>query len=251
VERVPDPASLKLDALWDEEWQKNALHAALRRVKRKVNAKHYQLFDLYAVKRWPVKDIVETLGVSSDQVYQARSATGAYRAVKVVCRHAFDHELPYEREFAGLKQFEPVSRTSESQLDILHVGRNDAAGYFFYEMELADDWEQGQTIVPDSYSPRTLARGSDRFRDLCSQQFSVALPEPMDGHLHRPLSHVESSRQLRIRLRLSLSHHAGLQHAEKRRLFSRLEFGLQALDNIAQECRPMSDVEPAPWPPQS
>src|SRR5439155_26698660 len=27
----------------------------------------------------------------------------------------------------------------ESQVDILHVGRNDGAGYFYYVMELADD----------------------------------------------------------------------------------------------------------------
>ncbi|MBI4661825.1 MAG: PD40 domain-containing protein, partial [Verrucomicrobia bacterium] len=34
---------------------------------------------------------------------------------------------------------EPISRTHESQVDILHIGRNDQAGYFYYVMELADD----------------------------------------------------------------------------------------------------------------
>src|SRR5207247_2586465 len=37
-----------------------------------------------------------------------------------------------------IQNFEPISH-SESQVHILHVGRNDAGGYFFYLMELADD----------------------------------------------------------------------------------------------------------------
>ena len=72
------------------------------------------------------------------EVWLARSTTGLYRAVKVVRRRAFDHDRPFEREFEGIQNFEPISH-SESQVHILHVGRNDAGGYFFYLMELADD----------------------------------------------------------------------------------------------------------------
>jgi RNA polymerase sigma factor (sigma-70 family) len=72
VERVPDPDSLELDAVWEEEWQKNLLDAAMARTKRKVGAKQYQLFDLYVVKGWTVPNLVKTLGVSADQVYQAK-----------------------------------------------------------------------------------------------------------------------------------------------------------------------------------
>jgi serine/threonine protein kinase len=90
------------------------------------------------------------------EVWLARSATGAYRAVKVISRRAFDHDRPYDREFNGVKNFEPVSRTSESQVDILHVGRNDAEGWFYYVMELADDQERGRDIDPATYRPRTL-----------------------------------------------------------------------------------------------
>jgi WD40 repeat protein len=73
------------------------------------------------------------------EVWLARTATGAYRAVKVIYREDFPDERPYEREFRGMLRFEPISRTHESQVDILHVGRNDADGYFYYVMELADD----------------------------------------------------------------------------------------------------------------
>jgi len=72
------------------------------------------------------------------EVWLARSTTGLYRAVKVVRRSAFDHDRPFEREFDGIQKFEPISH-SESQVHILHVGRNAAGGYFYYVMELADD----------------------------------------------------------------------------------------------------------------
>src|SRR6266851_4784274 len=56
------------------------------------------------------------------EVWLARSALGAYRAVKIVYRASFPDERPYEREFRGIQKFEPISRTHDSQVDILHVG---------------------------------------------------------------------------------------------------------------------------------
>jgi RNA polymerase sigma factor (sigma-70 family) len=77
IERVPDPDSLNLDAAWEEQWQKNLMDAAIERTKRKAGARQYQLFDLYAIKGWPVADIVKTLGVSADQIYQAKTRVSA------------------------------------------------------------------------------------------------------------------------------------------------------------------------------
>ena len=76
VERVPDRNALDWQAIWDQEWEKNLMDAALERVKRKVNSKDYQLFDLYVVKHWSVPDITGTLGVSVHQVYAAKSRVG-------------------------------------------------------------------------------------------------------------------------------------------------------------------------------
>lgn len=73
------------------------------------------------------------------QVWLARTRLGACRAVKIVYRASFDHDRPFEREFAGIKAFEPISRSHEGLVDLLQVGRDDAAGYFYYVMELADD----------------------------------------------------------------------------------------------------------------
>src|SRR5512140_689101 len=84
--------------------------------------------------------LLRKVGVGSyGEVWLARGVTGSLRAVKIVRRSSFDEDRPYEREFAGLKSFEPVSHARENQLDILHVGRNDDAGFFYYVMELADD----------------------------------------------------------------------------------------------------------------
>src|SRR5262249_27074573 len=60
------------------------------------------------------------------EVWLARNcSTNTLRAVKIVFRHEFDDERPYQREFEGLLKFEPVSRSHLSQLAILHIGRND------------------------------------------------------------------------------------------------------------------------------
>ena len=75
---------------------------------------------------------------SYGEVWLARNALGTLRAVKVVYRAHFEDEHPYEREFRGILKYEPVSRTHEGLVQVLHVGRNDVAGCFYYVMELAD-----------------------------------------------------------------------------------------------------------------
>jgi len=72
VERAPDPASLELDTIWEEEWQKNLLDASIKRVRCQVDPRQFQIFDSYVLKQWPVKDVKNTLGVSAAQVYIAK-----------------------------------------------------------------------------------------------------------------------------------------------------------------------------------
>ena len=84
------------------------------------------------------------------EVWLAQNVMGAARAVKVVWRRQFESDRPYEREFAGIQKYEPVSRSSGGLVHVLHVGRNDAEGYFYYVMELADAAE------PRAESPNEL-----------------------------------------------------------------------------------------------
>src|SRR4030095_5351562 len=75
------------------------------------------------------------------EVWLARNIMGAPRAIKIIWRRQFESERPYEREFKGVQRYEPVSRSADGLVHVLHVGRNDAEGYFYYVMELADATE--------------------------------------------------------------------------------------------------------------
>ncbi len=89
-------------------------------------------------------------------VWLARDAAGRHWAVKIVYRSSFDDDRPYEREYKGILRFFPVSSQSESQLRVLHVGRRDQDGCFYYIMELADDASGAGEIQPEAYLPHTL-----------------------------------------------------------------------------------------------
>jgi WD40 repeat protein len=120
------------------------------------------------------------------EVWLARSVTGIYRAVKIVYRTNFEDARPFEREFAGIQRFEPLSRAQENQITILHVGRNEAAGYFYYVMELADDAETAEEISPDKYLPKTLREMRARHTRLPAREclsIGIALTRAL-VHLH-------------------------------------------------------------------
>jgi RNA polymerase sigma-70 factor (ECF subfamily) len=77
MEQLPDPATLILDEVWDEEWRRHLLDAAVREVKLKVNPEHYQIFHLCVFKERPVKQVAAELGVGIAQVYLAKHRVGA------------------------------------------------------------------------------------------------------------------------------------------------------------------------------
>jgi RNA polymerase sigma factor (sigma-70 family) len=68
-EGILDPVGHSLEALWDEEWENNILEAAIERVKKKVDSKLYQAFDLYVFKKWPVLKVSRTLKINPGRVY--------------------------------------------------------------------------------------------------------------------------------------------------------------------------------------
>src|SRR5713101_1485209 len=141
-----------------------------------------------APERIPDHELVRRIGRGSyGEVWLARTMMGTYRAVKIVHRQAFQHDRPFERELAGIQKFEPISRSHEGFVDVLQVGQNREAGYFYYVMEIGDDEQTGQTINPDSYSPKTLAkelttRGMSPFEECL--QIGLSLSNAL-AHLHR------------------------------------------------------------------
>ena len=67
INRLPDP--VQLDAEWDLEWQRHLLDAACERISRRVNARHYQAFDLYIRRGWPVLKVAGELGMNPAAIY--------------------------------------------------------------------------------------------------------------------------------------------------------------------------------------
>jgi CHASE2 domain-containing sensor protein len=96
------------------------------------------------------------------EVWLAANAIGLYHAVKIVNQNDFNSPEPYLREFRGMQKYMPISLNHAGLLRILHVGRNDAEGYFYYVMELGDDQVDGSKINPESYSAKNLAKDLEK-----------------------------------------------------------------------------------------
>ena len=165
------------------------------------------LRDSSVVPSIPDYDLLRRIdGGAYGEVWLARSvATGAMRAAKIVWRHNFE---AFRREFEGIQSFEPISREHPSQLALFHIGRNDREGYFYYVMELADDFQQFEngvleirsdasgsklqhSITPSledlsSYVPHTLRAELKRGRLPPARvlEIGLALTEAL-SHLHR------------------------------------------------------------------
>ena len=112
--------------------------------------------------------------------------------MKVVYRDRFHDARPYEREFTGILRVEPLSRAHDGLVDILHVGRREPEGYFYYIMELADDaaadgFGRKDGGPPAPYQPLTLGRELKR-RGCLSFEECVQLGLNLSGalsHLHQ------------------------------------------------------------------
>ncbi len=131
---------------------------------------------------------------SYGEVWLARNLMGTYRAVKVVYHHSAGEDRAFEREFAGITRYEPVSRSHEGLIQVLHVGRSGEANCFYYIMELADDAGQkteagrmAPPFNPETYSPKTLRSEINRRGSLPLEQclsISLSLAAGL-AHLHQ------------------------------------------------------------------
>ena len=72
IERIPDPAALALDTVWQEEWKQHLMTAALEQVKRQVSPRQFQMFDLHVLQNQPVQTTARTLQASVASVYMAK-----------------------------------------------------------------------------------------------------------------------------------------------------------------------------------
>ena len=69
VAEIPDPAGDAAESVWEKEWQANLLKTAMETIKPRIKEEHYQIFDLYVIKQWPVRNVARALGVNVGLVY--------------------------------------------------------------------------------------------------------------------------------------------------------------------------------------
>ena len=86
--------SAEAESVWENEWRVNLMKVALENVRGRVKEEHYQMFDFYMVKQWPVAKVARTLGVSAGQVYLAKFRVGAL--IKKEIRRLETREIQFE-----------------------------------------------------------------------------------------------------------------------------------------------------------
>jgi RNA polymerase sigma factor (sigma-70 family) len=73
IERIPDENSLTLDAIWEADWEKTLLDAAMTRVKPRLEPQKFQIFDFYVNREWPAEKVAQTFKVTVNQVYLVKN----------------------------------------------------------------------------------------------------------------------------------------------------------------------------------
>jgi serine/threonine protein kinase len=118
-------------------------------------------------RRIPDHELLRQIGKGGfGQVWLARTVTEGFRALKIIDRSTFGNSGIFTKEFEALKTFESLSGRHEGLVNVLHVGRNDPEGYYYYVMELADDCVAATEIDPATYTPRTLKADLNKFKRL-------------------------------------------------------------------------------------
>jgi RNA polymerase sigma factor (sigma-70 family) len=67
-----DPSGKALDQMWEAEWKTNLLNAAVANVKRRLDPKKYQIYDLQVNRQWPPEKVSARMAVSVEEVTLAK-----------------------------------------------------------------------------------------------------------------------------------------------------------------------------------
>jgi len=72
--REPHPSAKALDQMWDTEWKTNLQNAAVANVKRRLDPKRYQIYDLQVNKQWPAEKVAGLMALSVAEVTAAEKS---------------------------------------------------------------------------------------------------------------------------------------------------------------------------------
>lgn len=127
----------------------------------------------------PDHELIRVIGRGSyGEVWLAKNVMGVLRAVKIVISRGGSSPSIVERELAGIQRYEPVSRSHEGLVQVLHIGRLKDPDGFFYVMELADD--ASTTARADGF-PEDLAEYEPKtLRSLTGEGKAASVEECVD-----------------------------------------------------------------------
>jgi RNA polymerase sigma factor (sigma-70 family) len=77
IERIAGVDGRQIETVWDHEWERNLFEGALERVKKRIAARQFQIFECCVIKRWSATRVAEALRVNVAQVYLAKHRVSA------------------------------------------------------------------------------------------------------------------------------------------------------------------------------
>lgn len=78
-----DPSGKALEQLWDAEWKTNLFQAAVNNVKRRLDPKKYQIYDLQVNKSWKPEKLAALMGKSVDEILEAKRSIAEMIEIEV------------------------------------------------------------------------------------------------------------------------------------------------------------------------
>ena len=72
VDSIPAVESVDLEGIWNQEWQKRLVEAAVEKVKAQAKPKEFQIFHLHVTRQIPAGEVARRLGVKLPEVYYAK-----------------------------------------------------------------------------------------------------------------------------------------------------------------------------------
>jgi RNA polymerase sigma-70 factor (ECF subfamily) len=77
IDEQVDLGGFDLESVWNEEWTKHVLEAALAKVRQRSNPRQFQMFYMHVCRSVAARQVAERLGVKLTQVYFAKYKIGA------------------------------------------------------------------------------------------------------------------------------------------------------------------------------
>jgi serine/threonine protein kinase len=106
-----------------------------------------------------IKDyqLIKLIGEGSfGQVWLAMDATDSPCALKIIYKEKSKKDL-FWKEFEGVKNYLPISRSNLGLVTVLHVGKSEDESFYYYTMELADNLNSKENNNWSNYQAKSLS----------------------------------------------------------------------------------------------